>query len=666
MRGLTVVVALLALVAGAASAQVNQEMIGKVAAGEITEAHASWWGFNEEDSTEALQAAINSGARKLIVENMGKPWVVTPIRCAGDQEIVFEEGCEVLAKRGEFKGGNDSLFTIMDVANVTLRGEGDGATLRMWQEDYDNPELYTKAEWRHCVQLRGATNVIVAGLTLRDSGGDGIYLGIGSNGETNLGVHIHDVICDSNYRQGISVITAENLLIEDTIMRNTSGTAPEAGIDFEPNRPEERLVNVVMRNCVTENNDTSGYFFYLRPLTAESIPVSVRIENCRSIGDLGHGARVVTRETLAGGVRGTIEFVDCVFENTAQPGINVSKPAERGLVRFERCAVINTGGEATTSAPIVLTSLPGADTPMGGVEFDDVCVIDAPDRDPMAYIDQGVGIEIRDITGNLILMDPGGTPANVELTEEVLAEWMPVVTVKQLPLLPVDPQSLVPLVLDSPAAATDITWPIVRRAGQFLLYAREGEEVSFTVNHMQLATLAGSDGPVRVTAPSGEVVAELNAEFQQQTPVSFVAPETGVYRISVSVGANRVQLLDPSHPLVLDGSVGAINFVQQEKDLSFYVPEGTREFGVRLFGQGTGEAIAARLLTPTGEVFGEVDNQFQLYQFDVELDRPSEGEIWTLQLRQPSAIRWEDHFVDLRNIPPLLAPAGATLLVPAQ
>jgi hypothetical protein len=92
MRGLTVVVALLALVAGAASAQVNQEMIGKVAAGEITEAHASWWGFNEEDSTEALQAAINSGARKLIVENMGKPWVVTPIRCAGDQEIVFEEG----------------------------------------------------------------------------------------------------------------------------------------------------------------------------------------------------------------------------------------------------------------------------------------------------------------------------------------------------------------------------------------------------------------------------------------------------------------------------------------------------------------------------------------------------------------------------------------------
>ena len=64
MRGLTVVVALLALIAGAANAQVNQEMIARVAAGEVTEARASWWGFDEEDATEALQAAITPAARK--------------------------------------------------------------------------------------------------------------------------------------------------------------------------------------------------------------------------------------------------------------------------------------------------------------------------------------------------------------------------------------------------------------------------------------------------------------------------------------------------------------------------------------------------------------------------------------------------------------------------
>jgi hypothetical protein len=36
-----------------------------------------------------------------------------------------------------------------------------------------------------------------------------------------------------------------------------------------------------------------------------------------------------------------------------------------------------------------------------------------------------------------------------------------------------------------------------------------------------------------------------------------------------------------------------------------------------------------------------------------------------LQIRKPSDATWEDHFVDLRGVPPLLAPAGAPLLVPA-
>ena len=666
MRRIATVVALLALVAGTATCQVNQEMIDKVTAGELTEAKASWWGFNEEDATEALQAAINSGVPKLVVENMGKPWIVTPIMLVSDQEIVFEEGCEILARRGEFKGTNDSLFSAKDVQNVTLRGEGEGATFRMWQEDYDNPDLYSKAEWRHCLQLRGASDINVSGLTLRDSGGDGIYLGIGSGGTTNLNVHIKDVICDNNYRQGISVITAENLLIEDTIMRNTSGTAPQAGIDFEPNNPGERLVNVVMRNCLTENNNASGYMWYLRPLNAESEPISIRLENCRSLNDGSISARVITDGTLDDSVTGTIEFVDCTFEGSNQPGISISKPADRGLVSFERCWVLDCGGDALTTSPIIFVSRAGADVPVGGVHFEDVVVRDLPDRDPMAYTDMAGGIALADITGNLFLEDAEGERTRVDLTPEVLAEWMPVVSVKDIPRLPLDKAQLVPLVLDSPAVAVGVRWPIIRKVGTYLLYANEGDDVSFTVNHMQVGNYSGEDMPIEIVAPSGEVAHEAAAPFQQETVVSFAAPETGVYTIALKAGGNRFQLKDPSHPLNVSAADSSINFIGQEKDLSFYVPEGTTEFGVRVIGQGTGEAVKATLLTPTGEVFEEVDNQFQLHQFEVELDEPGQGEIWTLQIRKPSAMTWEDYFVELRGIPAVLAPAGATLLVPAK
>ena len=92
-------------------AQVNQQAIDEVAAGKIKEAKASWWGFDAEDSTAALQAAINSGVPKLTVDNVGKPWVVEPIVLASNQEVVFEQGVEVVAKQGAFKGTNDVLFS---------------------------------------------------------------------------------------------------------------------------------------------------------------------------------------------------------------------------------------------------------------------------------------------------------------------------------------------------------------------------------------------------------------------------------------------------------------------------------------------------------------------------------------------------------------------------
>ena len=144
--------------------------------------------------------------------------------------------------------------------HLTLRGAG--ATLLMHKDDYHRPP-YELAEWRHALSIRGCEDVTIEGITLRESGGDGIYLGVGSENATNRDITIRNVICDGNNRQGISVITAENLLIEGCVLRQTRGTAPQAGIDFEPNRPEERLVNCVLRNCRSEYNAGHAYHIYL-------------------------------------------------------------------------------------------------------------------------------------------------------------------------------------------------------------------------------------------------------------------------------------------------------------------------------------------------------------------------------------------------------------------
>lgn len=657
-------VTLLALAALPVCGQVNQEMIDRVAAGEIEEARASWWGFDEEDSTEALQAAINSGAPKLIVENMGKPWIVRPIMLASDQEITFEEGAEVLAKRGEFKGRTDALFSAINRENITLTGYG--ATLRMHRADYDDPEQYEKAEWRHALSIRSSSNINVHGLTLAESGGDGIYLGTATRWVTNKDIHIKDVICESNYRQGISVITAENLLIENTIMRNTDGTPPRAGIDFEPNHPEERLVNVVMRDCLAENNAGWGYVLYLRPMAAHSEPVSVRFENCRSVGDRAGGFAAITQNTADRAVTGSIEFINCTVENSGGAGLAVGDVPIIGCdVRFVNCTVINPALERPAVTPIQLSSRAGADEVIGGFEFIDVRIEDPLDRNPMSYIDGAGGLPIEDITGNLILVRDG-EERRVDLTEEVLGEWMPVIAMKRIPRLDIADVAFQPLVDEMPAEGFNFGYGVMRRVGRFVIWAREGDQVRFGVRHSQVGPYAGRTAPVVIVGPAGEEVHRGEAPFEEETEVAFTAPETGLYRVTVEVAPNRVAVTHSSHPVNLAGEGRRVDLIFGAGDYWFWVPAGTTEFGVRVAGEGVGEAVRATLIDPAGNVVEDVDNLVQTHQFEVELDAPSEGEAWVIRLSRPSEQTWEDHSIDLRGVPPLLAPSPEALLVPEE
>jgi hypothetical protein len=388
---------------------VNQTAINLVKAGKTDVARASWWGFDPEDSTDVLQAAINSGVKTLIVDDLGKPWVVRPITLVGNQEIIFEHGVEVVAKRGEFKGKGDSLFTANDKQNISLIGYG--ATLRMRRDDYAGPD-YEKAEWRMVLALHSCSNVKVYGLTLAESGGDGIYLGVHDDGGPCKDIHIKDVVCDKNYRQGISVISAENLLIEDTVLSNTAGTAPQAGIDFEPNRPGERLVNVVMRKCVSKGNKSCGYLFYLAPLNAESEPVSIRLENCKSIGNRS-SFNLTTGKTAEKAVRGTIEFDKCEFEGD-ESGVHVNKPLQACKLRLVNCTIDDVARDKPDEAPVELVGQ------SAGVEIMDLLVRDALGRSPIKHTGFPQGVPADAVTGTVIV-ERDGKRQEIKLTPEQLA-----------------------------------------------------------------------------------------------------------------------------------------------------------------------------------------------------------------------------------------------------
>ena len=272
------------------------------------EVRVSDFGCDAEDATRFVQAALDSGAKRVVFDAKGSPWIVKPVRAHSDTDIVFEDGVELLAKKGEFHGKRDYLLDLSNVTNVTLVGLGaKGGTLRMNKADYQKPP-YTPSEWRYALSLLGAVRVQVENMSFLESGGDGICLGRNNCKD----IVIRRCRCIANHRQGISVCGAENLLIEDCDLDATSGTAPSAGIDFEPDRPSNSIANCTLRNCRIRGNRGRGIDIFLPHQNARSKTIGIRVENCYISGN-SMGTDIVVGDFTPGASppRGGIAFKNC-------------------------------------------------------------------------------------------------------------------------------------------------------------------------------------------------------------------------------------------------------------------------------------------------------------------------------------------------------------------
>ena len=406
----------------------SPKAVKKVMEGKLKIANAAWWGFDETDATEALQSAINSGAQKVIIPNMGNDWIVRPIKLAGNQELFFEKGTVITAKRGEYRGGGDCLFRGTEIGNLTINGYG--AIWRMQKNDYiqgiGNTEYmytgYRKAEWRMTLALISCNNVKVYGVTMKDSGGDGIYIGVANDKNPYCkDIYFKDVVCDNHYRQGISIISAENLLLENCEFKNTWGTILAAGVDIEPNNLSiEKLKNVVFRNCRFVDNYGPGISCYLRwQKSGTGEDVSVLFDNCYVTSKYGCG--IVVGPLRDDGPSGLVEFKNCTVENTAKVGLWIySKSSERALLRFTNCTWRNVAithdrdflerdtDFYPTSPFWIWHKFPELTSRQGGVEFLDCVLEDNRDRPFISMRERDSFTGVYDISGNITVKNPNG------------------------------------------------------------------------------------------------------------------------------------------------------------------------------------------------------------------------------------------------------------------
>lgn len=369
-------------------------------------------GHDPVDATEFLQAALDSTADTVVIDNAHAEWISGPLFVRrSNVTIILESGVTLRAKAGAFPVTQDCQITVGAVENVNIYGYG--AQIVM-----NKPE-YTEGEWRHALSLRGSQQVVVAGLVLADSGGDGIYVGAGQAAPLGpcVDITIRDCILDNHRRNDMSVISVEGLVVERCAFTNAGGTHPQTGLDFEPNGDGEKLKRIVVRDCYFNGNIGSSLYVIFVRLRPTSDSVDLRFERC-FFGESASGIPNVRIYSHAlGGPDGSLDFVDCFSQRTTgyNGGILITgKQADRLPITLDRTAWVDWANTAGSYLPVGIHAFANGGVlpdPYGGVTITNSSLLTnasgASVGTTAALTPEGSSW-MQDVTGTLVATNPNG------------------------------------------------------------------------------------------------------------------------------------------------------------------------------------------------------------------------------------------------------------------
>ncbi|MDN3437269.1 glycosyl hydrolase family 28-related protein [Planococcus sp. APC 3900] len=238
-------------------------------------------GDDQQEDTIAIQRAID------FQSNRGGGVVEFPkgiYLIDASKSVVLKDNITLDFKKGAILQAIPSelesyeIVKIRDVENVTLTGD-----VRIIGER--SSHIGSTGEWGFGISIMGSEDVVIKNANISDCWGDGIYIGSTENKEYSNKIKIINATLNNNRRQGISIISARNLEITNPKIHNTNGTAPQSGIDIEPNFPSDYLENIKVKNLITSNNLGYGLQIYLINLKGSTNPVSIEIETSKNLPD---------------------------------------------------------------------------------------------------------------------------------------------------------------------------------------------------------------------------------------------------------------------------------------------------------------------------------------------------------------------------------------------
>lgn len=620
------------------------------------EVKVSSFGFDPEDATAIIQKAIDSGAERVILDQVGKPWVTQPLFLRSKLEFVFEPGVKLLAKPGAFKGKRDCLLNLHGCRDVAIIGAKD-AEIAMRKPDYQNPELYERAEWRYGIRAYGVKNLVIRDLAIRASGGDGICVtGLARPERDKIhpadepyrqeimdesilcarNVLIENCLVDDNHRQAITVAGIRDIVIRNCVLSNTKGTAPQAGIDFEPDGIDTYCVNALVEKTTFFNNSGSGIDIFVG---SRHEPLSITIRDC----DFTCPATAISAMGREGSKGGVVNLENLRIAMTADRPFLLLRNRWANDVTYHLKDITVTAEKTFQTSPVFIVIDNAWKTEFGDVSFQNVIINGYADETPLMSMKiLAAASELVNMTGTITY---NGKPIDI-------AQFLQSSTFKinrfEIPQYRVE-------TFAAPAGERfQAYFPPLRYQSELLVYGEAGESIGFSLlyNWVNRYMRVYRD-KLRLSGPDGHVL-ELG-EFvfnpldksidpnQVRQRFTAVLPVTGCYRLPLNPGFGGY-IFEPDEALrwaFIGGAGHEYNTLLRptHKDITGYfeVPAGVRDFAIEFSGGSGAKAMPAVIRDDQGQTVLETTLREDSTVLKLTRANAAASVVWSFTVSRPFA-----------------------------
>ncbi len=277
----------MALAAGPLAAMVERHQVPRRQRGgkriDVRETGARGDGMN--DDTAAFQRAIDALPEEggTVVVPPGS-YLIDPtrrVRLRSRMHLSLAPETRLLAKPNAEERAyvlEAARVSDVEISGGRIQGDRDG-------------HLGNTGEWGHGIALYGAKRVTVRDIHVSRCWGDGIAIGGKKANKTDKladpseDIVIANVVSTGNRRQALTIGHSRNVRVYASQFSDTAGTAPECGIDLEPDAPWD-VRDVRIENCRINGNHGSGIQVFKRVR-------DVTIRQCTIEGNHGFGVLAV-------------------------------------------------------------------------------------------------------------------------------------------------------------------------------------------------------------------------------------------------------------------------------------------------------------------------------------------------------------------------------------